>query len=61
MANDEVIEKPRLDYNIGLSVTRDEGAQVQALADADARPVASMARILVREALAARAARAVTP
>lgn len=55
MADDDQNEKPRLDYPIGLSLTKEEGAEVRAIADAADRPVAYIARVLVREALAARA------
>ena len=59
MADDDVNEKPRLNYPVGLSLTQDEGAQLAAIAATLDRPVAYVTRVLVREALAAR--KVVTP
>jgi hypothetical protein len=54
MADDDVNEKKPLDYPIGLSLTTPEGHEVAALARGDERTLAAMARVLIREALAAR-------
>lgn len=51
----EVDDKPRLSYHLNVAMTEEEGKIIRAIATDNDRPVSWVARMLMREALAARA------